>query len=81
MTFKSEQQKRGEKLIQDGFFDGDIGGGVFMGKPRAFVLQGRLNNLYPDIRTDALAYFKQNDVAWWCGSYPRDTSCHRRSRV
>jgi hypothetical protein len=70
MTFKSEQQIRGEKLIQEGFFDGDMGGGVFMGKPRAFVLQDGQHNLYPAIRNDALEYFSQNKVAWWGGGYP-----------
>jgi hypothetical protein len=69
MKFKDKQQKRGEDLIQDGFF-ADAGGGVFRGKPRPFVLQDGLNNLYPSIRSDALAYFKKNGVAWWGGGYP-----------
>lgn len=70
MKFKNEQQTRGEVLIQKNFFGGDIGGGVFMGKPRPFVLQDRLHNIYPDIRDDALVYFQQNDIAWWGGNYP-----------
>ncbi|GHT79738.1 hypothetical protein FACS1894104_4940 [Actinomycetota bacterium] len=70
MTYKTEQQQRSEGLIREGFFDGDKGGAVFMGKPRSFVLQDGSHNLYPDIRQDALDYFKQNDVAWWGGSYP-----------
>jgi hypothetical protein len=70
MSYKNEQKKRGEKLIQEGFFPDDAGGGFFMGKPRAFVLQDRLNNIYPDLRTDALAYFRDNKIAWWGGSYP-----------
>lgn len=70
MKFKNEQQKRGESLIQEGFFDDDIGGGVFMGKARPFVLQNGLNNLYPDIRNEALAYFRKNNVSWWGGYYP-----------
>jgi len=70
MAYKNEQQKRGEKLIEESFFDGDKGGAEFMGKPRPFVLQNGLNNLYPDIRKDVLDYFKQNNVAWWRGNYP-----------
>lgn len=70
MKFKNEQQKRGEELIQKDFFGGDVGGGVFMGKPRPFVLQNGLHNLYPDIRDDALVYFQRNNIAWWGGNYP-----------
>jgi len=70
MTFKSDQQKHGERLIQEGFFDDDMGGGMFMGKPRPFVLQDGLHNLYQIIRDDALAYFSQNKVDWWGGDYP-----------
>ena len=69
MTFKNDQQKRGEALIQDNFFN-DGGGGVFMRKPRPFVLQDGKNNLFPDIRTDVLEYFKQNGIAWWGGNRP-----------
>lgn len=70
MTYKTEQQKHGVALIQEGFFDGDEGGALFMGKPRSFVLQDGLRNLYPSIRDDALAYFELNDVKWWHGNYP-----------
>jgi hypothetical protein len=70
MSYKSEQQLRGENLIQSGFFATDMGGGKFMGKPRSFVLQDGQNNLYPGIRADALNYFRQNKVAWWGGYSP-----------
>lgn len=70
MTYKREQQVRGENLIQSGFFGNDMGGGLFKGKPRSFVLQDGKNNLYPDIRADALNYFRQNKVAWWGGYGP-----------
>lgn len=69
MTYKNDQQKHGVKLIREGFFDDD-GGAVFMGKSRAFVLQDGIHNLYPAIRDDVLAYFKQNGVKWWGGNYP-----------
>jgi hypothetical protein len=70
MKYKNEQQMRGEALIQKNFFDGDMGGGVFMGKPRPFVLQKGLRNLYPDIRDNAVKYFHLNNIAWWGGKYP-----------
>lgn len=58
MTYKTDQQKHGVKLIQEGFFDNDEGGAMFMGKPRSFVLQDGIYNLYPAIRDDALSYFE-----------------------
>lgn len=70
MTYKTEQQQRGEHLIQAGFFDKDPGDGVFMGKPRPFVLQDGRNNLYPGIRQAALEYFEKNRVDWWHGYTP-----------
>ena len=69
MSFKSKQQQRGEALIQSDFFN-DSGGGLFMRKPRSFVLQDGQNNLYSDIRTDVSEYFNQNMIAWWGGNYP-----------
>lgn len=70
MSYKREQQARGENLLRSGFFGTDIGGGIFKGKPRSFVLQDGKNNLYPDIGIDALEYFRQNKVSWWGGFSP-----------
>lgn len=70
MTYKNDQKKRGERLIREGFFDADKGGATFMGKPRSFVLQNGINNLFPHIRKDILAYFELNDIQWWGGNHP-----------
>lgn len=70
MKFIDKERKRGVELINSGFFDGDIGGGKFLGKLRPFVLQDGLTNLYTDIRDEVLEYFKQNNITWWGGKYP-----------
>lgn len=70
MKFIDKERARGIGLINSGFFDGDIGGGKFLGKLRPFVLQDGLLNLYADIRDDVLEYFKQKDITWWGGRYP-----------
>ena len=79
MKFKNEQQKRGESLIQEGFFDDDIGGGVFMGKARPFVLQNGLNNLYPDIRNEALHIFGKTTSRGGVAIIPPVMCSHRKS--
>ncbi len=70
MQFKYRERDRGKDLINSGFFDGDLGGGKFMGKEYAFVLKDGLLNLYVDIRDEVLEYFKQNKIVWWAGNYP-----------
>jgi hypothetical protein len=70
MAFKAEQKKRGLRLIQEGFFDDDPGGGLLKNRSYPFVLQDGLHNLHPSIRENVLAYFKENSVSWWGGKYP-----------
>ena len=70
MTYKTEQTAKAIKLIQEGFFDNDEAGALFMGSPRGFVLQDGIRNLYPEIREEVLTYFKLNNVNWWRGRYP-----------
>ncbi|MEL1135042.1 hypothetical protein AAC978_07640 [Desulfitobacterium sp. THU1] len=70
MLYKNEQKKRGEKLIQGGFFGDNAGHGKFRRIPRPFVLKDGKNNLYPDVRDDVLDYFKQNNIVWWGGKSP-----------
>lgn len=70
MTYKTEQTAKAIKLIQEGFFDNDKAGAIFMGSPRGFVLQDGIHNLYPEIRDEVLTYFKLNNVNWWRGRYP-----------
>jgi hypothetical protein len=71
MAYREDQLRRAEILIQEGFFDGDTGGGVSQSHPRPHALQDGLLNLYPAIRQDALEYYKQNDITWRFGDgYP-----------
>ena len=70
MSFKSDQLSRAARLIEEGFFEGDPGGGIFMGQPRPSVLMDSLRNLYPAIREDALKCFEENRIAWWSGKRP-----------
>ena len=56
--------------MEEGFFEGDPGGGIFMGRPRPSVLMGSLRNLCPAIREDALKCFEENRIAWWSGKRP-----------
>ncbi len=70
MAYRAEQQQIAEKLICEDFFDRDQGGGIFMGKPRSFMLLDGAHNLFSPIRNDALLYFNLNKIAWWHGNYP-----------
>lgn len=60
------EKKQREKAIQnrDGLFQ-DPGGGMFMKKPRPFVLSKPELNLWIGIREDALDYYKSNHIPWW----------------
>ena len=75
MSFKQQQYKHVEKLIQEGksVFNQDKGNGLFMGKPRPFVLSNSMNNLYSEIANDSLAYFADNNIAWWSGKLTNHT--------
>lgn len=72
MNFKERQKEIGVKLIKENssIFNGDKAGGTFMKRPRDFVLQDGINNLFEPIRTDVLKYFKANNIAWWGGYKP-----------
>jgi hypothetical protein len=59
-----EDQRKKVIAIRDNVFR-DPGGGVYRGKPREFVLQDALLNLWDDIRDDALAYFERYGIVWW----------------
>jgi hypothetical protein len=65
------QLNRSLRLIQDGFFDREMGGGLFRQKPHPFVLLNGLLNLYPAIREESLAYFHRNGIKWsLSGNFP-----------
>lgn len=67
MVFRSKEKRHHIKLIKDKFFGNDKGYGYF-GKDKKrynFVLEDGGNNLYEPIRSEALKYFKENDIEWW----------------
>jgi len=75
MSFKQQQYERIRKLIQEekSVFNQDKGNGLFMGKPRPFVLRNSMNNLYSEIANDSLAYFADNNIVWWSGKLTNHT--------
>jgi hypothetical protein len=61
-----ESQRQRVVALREQFFN-DPGQGLFLGKPREFVLKDAVLNLFPPIREAALAYFKDNQIPWWKG--------------
>lgn len=51
-------------------FEHDIGGGMFMGCEREYVLADSDLNIYPPVLESVKDYFKKNKVAWWRGNSP-----------
>jgi hypothetical protein len=62
---ENERQKWATGQFQR-FFK-DPGNGIFMGKPRYFVLSDTCLNLWKGIRSDVISYFKENNIVWWKG--------------
>jgi hypothetical protein len=67
--FLEAERSRISKLIADdpALFDGAVGGALFMGAPRLFVLTEPDKNLYGPIRSSAISYFSSNGISWWRG--------------
>jgi hypothetical protein len=59
----------------------DPGLGIFLGKPREFVLSEPAGNLWEGIRADAIAYFTRNKVPWWKGESDGPTGHMLSSQV
>lgn len=71
MKYRDEQKQRVVSLLAGGaIFCHDIGGGMFMGREREFVLTDSNLNIYPPILESVKDYFKENRVAWWRGDSP-----------
>lgn len=64
MSYDQEQ-----KAAQIAFFGAEKGGGTFGNKVYDFVLKEpyHLDNLYPPLRKDILAYFETTPIKWWRG--------------
>ncbi len=66
-NYKETQCNKQINLIKDSdLFEKAESGGEFRGVSRNFVLQDGSYNLYKDIRKDAIDYYKNNDIKWWC---------------
>ena len=72
MAYKESQYDRQEAVLKKNpdLFSNDPGHGVFKGSQRRFAVENGDNNLYAPIRKDAIAYFDENEIAWWGGSKP-----------
>lgn len=71
MKYRDEEKLRVASLLAGGvIFGHDIGGGIFMGREREFVLADSNLNIYPPILESVKDYFKENRVAWWRGDSP-----------
>ncbi len=68
--FYEEIRKQQEKKYQDGIFGDGKNNGTYRKKKYLFVLDAMTceNNLFPEIRQDALDYFSKDkgyDIKWW----------------
>ena len=63
--YRELEIKKNEKLIKNGFFNGDAGNGIFRGTKYPYVLGDYKNNFYPPIIEKVLEYFEKNEIKWW----------------
>lgn len=59
-----------ERRKQEDYYNANLKGkvknqGVFRGKPRPFVLQNGIDNLFGCIQEDCVNYFEQENITWW----------------
>lgn len=79
MDYLEAQRRRAVELRDEVFRD--IGGGLFLGKERDFVLRNPALNLWGGVRDDAMHYFAANDIAWWKGADAEPTGHLLSSQV
>ena len=63
--YRELEIKKNEKLIKNGFFNGDAGNRIFRGTKYPYVLGDYKNNFYPPIIEEVLEYFEKNEIKWW----------------
>jgi hypothetical protein len=70
--FKEKERKNAISKIKSSnpVFYGGIGGVLFMGKKRDFILINEGKNFYYKIYPQVLDYFTKNKIAWWGGNKP-----------
>src|SRR5262249_11070373 len=65
MSFLERERQRLVQQREEMFKDAGLG--IFLGRPREFVLSNPAGNLWEGIRADALHYFDESDIPWWKG--------------
>lgn len=83
MAKKSYREKQIELHLMHwaDLFEGDPGGGLFNGKPRAFVLQETEKNIWKPVREEVLLYFNgklsgEDKIAFWGASGKKTVAGH-----
>ena len=74
MTYREDQRQKATAL-RNAFFR-DPGGGHYANLEREFVLEDATLNLWAGIRDDALAYFRDNSIAWHMGGHHAEPTGH-----
>ncbi|MDO4819772.1 MAG: hypothetical protein Q3994_05295 [Prevotella sp.] len=66
--YQEEQRILQSELISSSMlFEGVVGGVIYRGKERPFILKDSDKNLHKGIRKTAKEYFKENHITWWGG--------------
>lgn len=60
-----QQRKKQVSYYNDNLKEKVMNQGTYRGKPREFVLQNGLENLYKNIQSDCLKYFDEEKISWW----------------
>lgn len=63
--FYYQQRKQQVSYYNDNLKGKVMNQGTFRGKPREFVLQNGLDNLYTTIKVECLKYFSEKKISWW----------------
>jgi hypothetical protein len=63
MNFRDIEKKRAPDIIENVI--GGKGNGLYANRRYPFVLQDRTQNLWDQIRNDALDYFERYSIIWW----------------
>ena len=63
--FYYQQRKKQVSYYNDNLKGKVMNQGTFRGKPREFVLQNGLDNLYKGIQGECLDYFDEEHISWW----------------
>ena len=63
MNFKDSEKRRAPDIIENVI--GGKGNGLYANRRYPFVLQDRIQNLWDQIRNEAIDYFERYNIVWW----------------